>query len=79
MGTIFFEITIIICLATVLAVVFRLLKQPTILAYILTGVLVGPFALFHIQNKEILSNFFMFWSLFAIRQINRIGLSVSQS
>jgi len=53
MGSIFFEITIIICLASLLSVVFRLLKQPTILAYILTGVIVGPFGQLQFGNQEI--------------------------
>jgi len=43
MGSIFVEITVIICLATILALFFRLFKQPPILAYILTGILIGPF------------------------------------
>ena len=51
---IFFELTVIICLAAVLVVIFRLLKQPLILAYILTGILVGPVALFHIHGSEVL-------------------------
>ncbi|MFH1833299.1 MAG: cation:proton antiporter family protein [Candidatus Levyibacteriota bacterium] len=53
MGGIFFEITIIICLASLLSVVFRLLKQPTILAYILTGIIVGPFGQLQFGNQEI--------------------------
>ncbi len=57
MGSIFFEITVIICLASLLAIIFRIFKQPSILAYILTGVLIGPIALFHIQNKEVIGNF----------------------
>ncbi|MGH7246229.1 MAG: cation:proton antiporter, partial [Candidatus Levyibacteriota bacterium] len=57
MGSIFFEITIIICLAAILAVFFRLLKQPPILAYILTGMLIGPFAIIHIHNLDVLKNF----------------------
>src|SRR3989344_2772428 len=54
MGNIFLEITIVICIATVLALVFRLLKQPLILAYILTGILIGPFAFFNLSGKEVL-------------------------
>jgi len=51
---VFLEITIIICLAAVLAFVFRLLKQPAILAYILTGVVIGPLGFLNIQNPEFL-------------------------
>lgn len=57
MGSIYFDITIIICLAAVLAIIFRILKQPSILAYILTGILVGPVAFLHIHNTDVLQNF----------------------
>ena len=53
MGTIFFEITVLICLASVLSILFRLLRQPPILAYILAGILVGPFGQFQFQNYEV--------------------------
>lgn len=49
---IFLEITIIICLAAILAVIFRFLKQPNILAYILTGVIIGPLGFLSIQNHD---------------------------
>lgn len=52
MDGIYFEITVIICLAAVLTLVFRLLRQPPVLAYILTGILLGPFGLLHIDHKE---------------------------
>jgi Kef-type K+ transport system membrane component KefB len=52
MESIFPEIAIIICLATVLAIIFRAFKQPAILAYILTGILLGPIGLFHLEHKE---------------------------
>lgn len=54
MGTIFFEITIVIVMASVLAIVFRFLKQPPILAYILTGIILGPIGLIHIESEELL-------------------------
>lgn len=53
----FLEITTIICTATLLAVFFKLLKQPPILAYILTGLLFGPIGILHLENKEVLSTF----------------------
>ncbi len=52
MAPIFLEMTIIICLAAFLAVIFRFLKQPNILAYILTGVIIGPLGLLSIQNHD---------------------------
>lgn len=54
MENIFLEITVIICIATVLCLIFRLLKQPLIFAYILTGILIGPFAFLNLTGKEAL-------------------------
>lgn len=54
MENIFLEITVIICIATVICLIFRLLKQPLIFAYILTGILIGPFALLNFTGKEAL-------------------------
>jgi Kef-type K+ transport system membrane component KefB len=53
MGNVFFSITVIIVLASIVALIFRLLKQPEILAYILTGILIGPLGLFHLGNIDI--------------------------
>jgi Kef-type K+ transport system membrane component KefB len=57
MEIIFIEITILICLATVLALFCRLLKQPPILAYILTGILIGPFGQLQFPSINSLSVF----------------------
>ncbi len=57
MESIFFELTIIICVAAFFSIVFRFFKQPSILAYILTGIILGPLGLFHIDNKEALAAF----------------------
>ncbi|MEX2007472.1 MAG: cation:proton antiporter [Candidatus Levyibacteriota bacterium] len=54
MGNIFFEITVIICLAAFLSLIFRFLRQPPILAYILTGVILGPLGFLHLQGGEVL-------------------------
>jgi Kef-type K+ transport system membrane component KefB len=54
MGNLFFDITVIICLAAGLSLVFRLLKQPEILAYILTGIIMGPLVIFRSGNQDIL-------------------------
>ncbi len=45
MESIFFELGIIIIIATVLTIIFRYFKQPAIPAYILTGIIMGPFVL----------------------------------
>ncbi|MCL5969974.1 MAG: cation:proton antiporter [Patescibacteria group bacterium] len=54
MQNIFFEITVVICLAAILSIVFRLLKQPLILAYILTGIIIGPFGQLQLVSNEVL-------------------------
>ncbi|HEX8966077.1 MAG TPA: cation:proton antiporter family protein [Patescibacteria group bacterium] len=57
MGSIFFELTLIICAAAILAMIFRFFKQPPMLAYILTGMLIIPFGIASHQNLVVLSNF----------------------
>ena len=64
MGNIFFDITIIIGLAAILSILFKILKQPAILAYILTGVILGPLAIANIENPE------------AIRSLSEIGITL---
>ena len=51
---IFIEISIILVLATVIAAVMRILKQPAIIGYILTGVIVSPFFLNLIKSQDTL-------------------------
>ena len=50
----FLELTGILVAAGVIAYVLHFLKQPSIIAYILTGLLIGPFALYHLHHGEIL-------------------------
>lgn len=54
MGNFFLELTILVGIASLLSIVFRFLKQPPILAYILAGVIIGPFGDLQLQNKEAL-------------------------
>jgi len=63
-GNIFFDITIITGLAAILSIVFRILKQPAILAYILTGIILGPFAVAKINNPEV------------VRSLSEIGITL---
>ncbi len=51
MANIFFDITVIICFAAVLSLIFRFFKQPEILAYILTGILIGPLGIFKATDQ----------------------------
>lgn len=50
----FQELTIVISIAGILAYLVQFLKQPTIIAYILTGLIVGPFGLLNLNNRETL-------------------------
>ncbi|KKQ34672.1 MAG: Transporter, CPA2 family [Microgenomates group bacterium GW2011_GWA2_37_6] len=54
MGNFYTELTIVICLAAFISIVFRFLKQPPVLAYILTGIILGPLALLRIQDTEVM-------------------------
>lgn len=56
MEHIFLELTLIIGLASGLSIFFRYLKQPPILAYILTGIIIGPLALFKIESGEVIES-----------------------
>jgi len=52
--TIFTELTIIVAVATIIAFLMRLLRQPLIIGYILSGILVGPLVLDLIKSGEAL-------------------------
>src|SRR3990167_8827560 len=64
MGNFFLEITLIIGLAAILSIIFRILKQPAILAYILTGIILGPLAVAKINNPEV------------VRSLSEIGITL---
>ena len=48
----FLELAIVILVAAILGIAARLFKQPAILAYILTGALIGYFKFFNFADKE---------------------------
>ena len=52
-SSIFTQLSIIIVIGGVISVLVRLLKQPLIIGYILTGILVGPSALGLIHDKAV--------------------------
>lgn len=54
---IFLEISIIIIIATVLAGIMRLLKQPLIIGYILTGIIISPYFLNFIDSTPTIKTF----------------------
>jgi Kef-type K+ transport system membrane component KefB len=57
MENIFFELGIILIIATLLALILRSLKQPPIIAYIITGLLLGPLVLNLITTQTQLQAF----------------------
>ncbi|MCX6702558.1 MAG: cation:proton antiporter [Candidatus Wolfebacteria bacterium] len=52
-----FNLAIIISLAAILGILAKILKQPAILAYIASGILIGIFGNFHLIDKEIFGTF----------------------
>ena len=56
-SSIFTQISFVIATATVVAIFMRLLKQPLIMSYILTGIIVGPSVLNLVEAKEAFESF----------------------
>lgn len=54
MENIFLNLTLIICIAAILSLIFRFFKQPEILAYILTGILIASFHIFTLSGEDFL-------------------------
>lgn len=52
--TLFYEITSVLLLAGVIALVTSLFRQPSIMAFILTGLIVGPFGYWQLQSSSVL-------------------------
>lgn len=52
----FLQITVVIVVAATLSIIFRFLKQPSILAFIITGIIVGPLGPFHFADEEFLTS-----------------------
>lgn len=55
--TVFIELGIIIIIASAIAVVMSLLKQPLIIGYIITGIIVSPFFLSVIKSQDEIRTF----------------------
>ena len=51
------EIAVVMLIAAVLGVIAKLLKQPTILAYLVAGVVIGIFGFFHFDRGDIFNVF----------------------
>lgn len=56
-GDVFTQLSVVIVIAAVMAYVMRLLKQPLLVGYILTGILVGPGLLHLVEDKQAFETF----------------------
>jgi Kef-type K+ transport system membrane component KefB len=50
----FFDLTIVLILAGAIAVLISLLRQPSIIAYIITGLIIGPFGYYRLSQGQLL-------------------------
>lgn len=55
MNSLFIEITLVLILAGAISILVSFFKQPSLLAYILTGLILGPFGLARLSHGEMLS------------------------
>lgn len=56
-NSIFTQLSLVIAVAAVIAIIMRLFKQPLIMGYILTGILVGPSVLNLVHAKDAFESF----------------------
>lgn len=56
MNSLFFELTVVLVLAGAVSFIVHALKQPTIVGYIFTGLIIGPLGLWRLQQGDILHN-----------------------
>lgn len=82
MHNLFFELTLVFVLAGMLAFIVNLLKQPAILSYILTGLILGPYGYVKLQQGDSLESLaeigitlllFMVGLELDLSQLGRIG------
>ncbi len=76
MSTGIFELSIIILIAAGLGIAARLFKQPIILAYIFSGIIIGVFGFFHLTNKDLFQTFSELGLMFLLFLI---GLEINYS
>lgn len=66
MEHIFLELAVVLALATGLGALARVLKQPTLLGYIATGLIVGPLGLLQLNHGEVLDTLAQFGIAFLL-------------
>lgn len=54
---IFFELSIVIAIATLVSIIMKLIRQPLIIGHIITGIILGPFVLNFVQSTDTLIAF----------------------
>lgn len=57
MGDVFIDVAIIIIIASLFAIFLRSIRQPLILAYIATGIILGPISIIKLHDVESLRSF----------------------
>lgn len=84
MNTLFLELTIVLVIAGGIACIVSFFKQPSILAYILTGLILGPFGYYKLHQGETLESLaqigttlllFMVGLELNVSELRRIGKS----
>ncbi len=82
MDSLFIEFSIILILAGVVSYLVSLLKQPSIIGYIITGLIIGPLGYYHLQNEDVFAGLaqigitlllFMVGMQLDIGQLKKIG------
>ncbi len=76
MSTGIFDLSIIILMAAGLGIAARLLKQPIILAYIFSGIIIGIFGFLNLNNKDLFQTFSELGLMFLLFLI---GLEINYS
>src|SRR3989338_7192771 len=54
---IFFELSIVVAIAVFISILMRLIRQPLIISYIITGIIVGPLFLDFVHTSDALVAF----------------------
>ncbi|MEK6926654.1 MAG: cation:proton antiporter [Nanoarchaeota archaeon] len=66
MASIFFQISLVLAIVLIVSFIMRFLKQPLIIGYIISGIIVGPLFFNLISNFEIISTFSEFGIAFLL-------------
>lgn len=70
----FFELTIILCASAILSILAKIFKQPTIIAYLLVGLLIGYFKIFDLSEQN---TFRLFSDLGIMLLLFLVGLEIN--